>query len=400
MRSEEPAKDNTYNQNFRNRFCGCGEWYDAHQQKGTMYQCLGLATEKDSGCGEDWWHPECLLGLPRDWYLKEGRTAPMKEADNEIQVSGTESGEGGDKEHPVPPGFPDEDGFDTLICYKCVNANPWIKKYAASTGFSMKEFQQTSSKQVGEFNGEELKALEPVIAEPLPETQDTPEQPSKKRKADADDVSENGSMASKKAKIEDEADLLPTPVHASLPSPPSGIYSILTLDEDFRSRFCRCAQCYPDLAKHPQLLEEEETYEPPVSEDGEGQGNGSVGTGSLLDRGEAALSNVDRVKAIEGVMVYNHLRDKVKSFLQPFAESGQAVGAEDIKAYFEKLRGDNEAIRAAAAAATGGGDSNGDNRREQSGKLITCTVFGSKLTRRRILKATLLDRGHCTTDEG
>ena len=69
-------------------------------------------------------------------------------------------------------------------------------------------------------------------------------------------------------------------------------------------------------------------------------------------------------------MVYNHLKDKVKSFLQPFAESGQAVGAEDIKAYFEKLRGDDEAIRAAGGAARAGGDSNngsGDNRREQSG---------------------------------
>lgn len=70
-------------------------------------------------------------------------------------------------------------------------------------------------------------------------------------------------------------------------------------------------------------------------------------------------------------MVYNHLKDKVKSFLQPFAESGQAVGAEDIKAYFEKLRGDAEAIRAAGGAAaggTGGGDGSGDNRREQSGR--------------------------------
>ncbi len=71
-------------------------------------------------------------------------------------------------------------------------------------------------------------------------------------------------------------------------------------------------------------------------------------------------------------MVYNHLKDKVKSFLQPFAESGQAVGAEDIKAYFEKLRGDAEAIRAAGGAAAGDagdGDGNGDNRREQSGTL-------------------------------
>ena len=67
-------------------------------------------------------------------------------------------------------------------------------------------------------------------------------------------------------------------------------------------------------------------------------------------------------------MVYNHLKDKVKSFLQPFAESGQAVGAEDIKAYFEKLRGDAEAVRAAGAAAVAGGNDNGgDNRREESG---------------------------------
>ena len=73
-------------------------------------------------------------------------------------------------------------------------------------------------------------------------------------------------------------------------------------------------------------------------------------------------------------MVYNHLKDKVKSFFQPFAESGQAVGAEDIKAYFEKLRGDAEAIRAAGGAALMGGDGpDGDNRKEQSG--MTHRIF-------------------------
>ena len=68
-------------------------------------------------------------------------------------------------------------------------------------------------------------------------------------------------------------------------------------------------------------------------------------------------------------MVYNHLKDKVKSFLQPFAESGQAVGAEDIKAYFEKLRGDEQAIKTAQMVTAGGdGTDEGDNRREQSGE--------------------------------
>lgn len=79
-------------------------------------------------------------------------------------------------------------------------------------------------------------------------------------------------------------------------------------------------------------------------------------------------------------MVYNHLRDKVKEFLKPYAESGQAVSADDIKAYFEKLRGDESAIKEASgkpvdSAGGGGGGGSGDadmdgaggNRREQSG---------------------------------
>lgn len=76
-------------------------------------------------------------------------------------------------------------------------------------------------------------------------------------------------------------------------------------------------------------------------------------------------------------MVYAHLKDKVKAFLQPFAESGQVVGAEDIKAYFEKLRGDAEAIKDAAGEASSstkngnGGDGSGEGasggRKEQSG---------------------------------
>ena len=79
-------------------------------------------------------------------------------------------------------------------------------------------------------------------------------------------------------------------------------------------------------------------------------------------------------------MVYNHLKDKVKSFLQPFAESGQAVGAEDIKAYFEKLRGDEQGIQAATVSSGNGGvDGGGDNRREQSGKRTAATMEGKLL---------------------
>ena len=40
-----------------------------------------------------------------------------------------------DQDPPMPPGFPAEDDFEGFICYKCVDANPWIKRYAASPGF-------------------------------------------------------------------------------------------------------------------------------------------------------------------------------------------------------------------------------------------------------------------------
>lgn len=75
-------------------------------------------------------------------------------------------------------------------------------------------------------------------------------------------------------------------------------------------------------------------------------------------------------------MAYNQMKEKIKEFLKPFAETGQPVSAEDIKAYFAKLRGDEEATRANGG---GGVDSAADNRREQSGvcytpmaKLLSC----------------------------
>ena len=126
--SQQPAEGNTYNQNCKNRFCGCGEVYNAEEEKGTMFQCLGLAGEEDGGCGEDWWHPECVVGLGREW-ARERRQA------KEQAIKKSAEGEEVDIEEELPPGFPDEDDFDTFICYKCVDATPWIKRYAGSKGF-------------------------------------------------------------------------------------------------------------------------------------------------------------------------------------------------------------------------------------------------------------------------
>lgn len=299
-----------------------------------MFQCLGLGTVETGGCGEDWWHPECLVGLPRDWYKAETRD---------------------EDEPPLPPGFPGEDDFETFLCYKCVDSNPWLKRYAGTTGFL-----SVHRGNDGDGNSSKKRKLE-----------DEEETVSKRPKADP-------STEPEPAQSESAQSEPTTHKHDSLPkTAPPGTFSLF-LHEDFRDHLCHCPSCFPNLVQHPQLREEEDTYEPPLSDDGNAgadvnDGGGSAGTGSLLDRGEAAFSNMDRVRAIEGAMVYNHLRDKVKEFLKPFAESGQAVGAEDIKTYFENLRGDEQGIKdaagqASASGGSGGKDDDDGNRREQSGR--------------------------------
>ena len=293
---EEPSEANTYNQNYRNRFCGCGELYDADQQKGTMFQCIGLATEEQGGCGEDWWHPECLMGLPRDWYVKQ---EPKSDSDGN-GVDPATSAQEQDKEeaeHPIPPGFPDEDDFDTLICYKCVKASPWIRSYAASDGFRALAFTPEGiAQQVSRANEQAFSKNAAVEASASPPPESAINGDSKKRKAD-DHAAGDLPTDSKKVKVEGEGTgEAKMALHTQLPAAPEGVFSIFALGDNFRTKFCRCAECFPSLSKLPQLLDEEETYEPPVSEDGDG--GGSVGTGSILDRGEAALNNVDRIRAI------------------------------------------------------------------------------------------------------
>ena len=373
---EEARVGNKYNQNYEGKFCGCGEEYDPEKEKGTMFQCLGLGTVEEGGCGEDWWHPECLIGVPRQQLqLKpeentNGTLASVKEEDEAGEAQAVQNGTTGHADNvdeaPLPDGFPGEDDFDHLICYKCVDAFPWIKQYAGTTGF----LPAVPSKPVAI---PETVKDETIIETVLPATD------SNKRKAE-DDIESDGQNLKK---LKSETEIIGTPdqpaptnghtvpKHETLPAAPSVSISLF-LNEGFRDNFCRCADCFPRLSKHPQLLEEEEAYEPPMSEsDGEQQDDArsaagrSVHSGSLLERGEAALSSMDRVRAIEGVMAYNHVKDKVKAFLAPFAESGQAVGAEDIKAYFAKLRGDEQAVQAGDAGTSDGVE--GDQRKEQGG---------------------------------
>lgn len=350
-----------------------------------MFQCLGLGTVETGGCGEDWWHAGCVVGLRPDWNETMSQKGIPKEKNEgllesitevaEAVVSETKPQEGNgsavtadavideepeDDDIPLPPGFPQEDDFDGFICYKCVDAHPWIKRYAGTPGFLAPVFKRSAapSPETGILN----KVAELI---PLPILND------KKRKADDEDEDSSAPAKRQKdtesvAKITDVALEVKPSEEASckyetLPPAPEGQISLF-FKSDFRDHLCRCSSCFPNLKPHDQLLEEEDNYEPPLSEGEEEAGGSTVGSGSIYDRGESALKNVDRVRAIEGVMAYNHLKDKLKPFFQQFAESGKAISAEDIKAHFAKMRGDEQAIKEA-----GEGAKVADNRKEQGG---------------------------------
>lgn len=359
-----------------------------------MFQCLGLGTAEDNGCGEDWWHPGCVVGLGPDWFetksekrisnkalatiaesAEGGGEDPHKDttegqtnmADRPTEELAQPNGEDEDEDPPLPPGFPAEDDFDAFICYKCVDANPWVKRYAGSPGFLPPVFKRSLAPSP---EADIVARSQELASSGLPnslkrKSEDEGLRPSVPAKRVKDEMPINTNDSTEPLKADTSSGSIAEgakPCKAkALPSAPTGQFSLF-LKSDFRDHLCRCPECFPALAKHPQLLEEEENYEPPISESGDGAGDSTVGSGSIYDRGESALKNIDRVRAIEGVMAYNHLKDKLKPFFQQFAESGQAISAEDIKAHFAKLRGDDQAIREA-----GEGVKNSDNRKEQSG---------------------------------
>ncbi|KAI0206995.1 hypothetical protein F4808DRAFT_447571 [Astrocystis sublimbata] len=375
VHSETPDPNNKYNQNFRNRFCSCSIDYSPHEQKGTMFQCLGLGTHETGACGEDWYHPGCLVGQGPKWYEKLPKRSlpattinnaalapisedPAQEAGNEQQTAELDAVGDDEADVPLPEGFPEEEEFDFLLCYKCIEVYPWIKRYAGTPGFLPPVFLRKPNDEESVVSASRKRKLEEEDG-----GTNTDGEPSKHLKLDPEPANEDSTsrpddINKEPTKIEEDIKKIPECKLASLPPAPTGVFS-MPLEADFRDHFCRCPSCFPNLKSHPQLLEIEEEYEPSLSEPSE---PGSThGSGSLYERGESALKNVDRVRAIEGVMAYNNLKEKLKPFFQEFADSGKAIGAEDIKNYFAKLRGDEQAIQEAGEGAKE------DHRREQSG---------------------------------
>ncbi|CAO1631137.1 unnamed protein product [Sympodiomycopsis kandeliae] len=114
----------------------------------------------------------------------------------------------------------------------------------------------------------------------------------------------------------------------------------------FRRRLCRCEDCSKILSKDlPFLLEEEYTYSPPASVQGdnnnEGDNDETTSTSShssSYDMGLNALNNLPRAQTLEALEGYNRLRSALFEHFKPFAESGQQVDEESIRLFFQEQR--------------------------------------------------------------
>ncbi|RPB22683.1 hypothetical protein L211DRAFT_826602 [Terfezia boudieri ATCC MYA-4762] len=323
---------------------------------------------------------------------RDSQAAPALAGDEEDEY---------DDDEP-PPGFPASSTFTNFICWLCVAKNPWLRNYAGTPGFLPAVVKKDAILSPPVESTTTITVTTTITTTIETSTTITPQHehaspssdqlPSKKRKASDDgnfnssiidvpalkrvnknpspeptETTTNGSSShptTTKSAI--TTTITPETFPAPSPIPPTSPVSLFLTSPPHTlppTTFCRCPIHLPLLAPFPILTstEEEPSYEPPLSRSASPTGSHH----SILDMGERVLSTMDRVKAIEGVMAYNHMKEKVREFLKPFAEGGGVVGAEDVRAYFEKLRGEGNG--GGKWNDGGSGSGSGSNRKEQPG---------------------------------
>ncbi|KAI9454425.1 hypothetical protein F5148DRAFT_1229582 [Russula earlei] len=318
-RLEAPNEENRYSQNFEAKFCRCGRPYDANSERETMIQCLAC---------EDWFHESCLnlrtcpssRSPPPEILEEENAGAQDDDSRSEVSSSG------------LPPPLITAGDYDALVCRSCVSNISILQAWAGTPGIAMVVRDGPDSQWkiigflqddvVGVDDGPETEGKSPARVEAL--------DPGKKRSLLNSSPSPDGPrgkrMCTSGTSIDfsQKACLAPAPhpfaqaVLAQLDEEMLGAGDIF-LSGDWRERWCQCDSCILELRKHPYLLEEEETYEPPEDPDSHL---------SLEELGLRALERLPRDRALDGIRAFNTMR-------YAFAQEGREVEEIDVRRFFE-----------------------------------------------------------------
>ncbi|THH09817.1 hypothetical protein EW146_g8573 [Bondarzewia mesenterica] len=295
-----------------------------------MIQCLVC---------EDWLHESCLNLRER---LSSCGATPAPENPAENSVPGAENNDDAQSEASssgLPRPLITGTDYDALICSSCVLRIPILKRWAGTEGTMMVfregplaawQVLKGSGSNAGETISVTQGAVEVGIKRPLSPPTVSAEHDSKKQRLGPESIVLSSSSVNRSClapPINFTAQRILAALETKDPdSSQSNGTGDIFLTGDWRSRWCRCELCLPQLLLHPYLLEEEETYEPPEDPDSRL---------SLEELGARALERIPRDKALDGIRAFNDMRDDLVKFLRPFAQQGKVVEEEDIKGFFE-----------------------------------------------------------------
>lgn len=281
---------NVYTHNNDGKFCVCGSTYD-ERETSIMFQCL-----LGDVCGEDWYHEECILGIPRSEahkYRPKPRAKTYPQGVNVLEslpeVDDTDDHasahhENDDDEDDTMEGLPNQSEFDAFVCWRCIDKHRQVFDKIKSVGIVVERNPVKEEKEKEEKEKEDDQE----------EGDQEEEGPAKKRL--------------KTTKVMD--------------------YSLF-LPDNYEQKIAKLQQEDPEVgefvSKFEFFVKEEPVYEPPPDDDA---------ASSLLDAGAQALRNLPRDQALDGMQAYAKIKDKLTQFLRPFAEQGKVVTEGDINDFF------------------------------------------------------------------
>jgi len=201
-------------------------------------------------------------------------------------------------------GPPDDSSYAEMICAGCVARLPYLQFY---TGLAVAKVEKEEAGADASVSVEEANEVEEKVDPPV---QSDVEVPTNVNKSSADTV---------------------CPLKKSLPEIP--FTSSMFLPMGWRSALCKCSSCsklYLDT-KTSFLTQDTDTVHHYESQARERKGT--------LEQGMEALSQLDRVKQVEAIHSYNSMKENLMEYLAKFADNKKVVREDDIKTFFEEMKG-------------------------------------------------------------